>query len=51
MAGHEEVFQAEETGTRCNLELEGRNADKGSVQGERATSALTDTFKFPFQRH
>lgn len=51
MAGHEEVFQAEETGTRCNLKLEGRNADKDSVQGEHATSALSDTFKFPFRRN
>lgn len=51
MAGHEEVFQAEETGTRCNLKLEGQNADKGSVRGEQVTSALSDTCKFPFRRH
>lgn len=51
MAGHEEVFQAEETGTHCNLKLEGWNADKGSVKGGHATSALSDTFKFPFRRN
>lgn len=48
MAGHEEVFQAEETGTRCNLKLEDRNADKDSVQREHATSACQTRLNFLF---